>query len=86
MFFFVIVVSFMICASFTHTFMLLSGKDLGFKSSLFNLVFANNTASVRLWRKLGYTELSCIPKVANLKGCDELIDAYQFHFDFSTLE
>ena len=62
------------------------GKDLGFKSSLFNLVFANNAASVRLWRKLGFTELACIPKVANLNGSEDLVDAYQFHFDFSKLD
>ena len=60
-----------------------SGRDLGFKSSLFNLVFANNEASVRLWRKLGYTELTCLPKVAQLNGSPDLVDAYQFHYDFS---
>lgn len=58
------------------------GKDLGFKSSLFNLVFANNIASVRLWRKLGFTELAIIPQAASLVGSAELVDAYQFHFDF----
>lgn len=59
-----------------------TGKDLGFKSSLFNLVFANNVASVRLWRKLGFTELACIPKVARLNGSPDLVDAFQFHCDF----
>lgn len=28
-------------------------KDLGYRASLFNLVFANNTPSIRLWTKLG---------------------------------
>jgi hypothetical protein len=63
-----------------------AGKDLGFKSSLFNLVFANNASSVRLWRHLGFTELACIPKVANLKGSADLVDAYQFYFDFARLD
>lgn len=62
------------------------GRDLGFKSSLFNLVFANNMASVSLWRNLGYTQLACIPKAANLKGCSELVDAYQFYYDFTKTE
>jgi GNAT superfamily N-acetyltransferase len=57
-------------------------KDLGYKSSLFNLVFANNVASVRLWRSLGYTELARIPKAASLRGCDELVDAIQMYYDF----
>lgn len=57
-------------------------KDLGYRASLFNLVFANNMASVKLWRKLGYTQLSVIPKVAVLEGSEGYVDAYQFHYDF----
>lgn len=57
-------------------------KDLGYRASLFNLVFANNTASVKLWRKLGFTELAVIPKVAVLEGSEGYVDAYQFHCDF----
>jgi GNAT superfamily N-acetyltransferase len=57
-------------------------KDLGYRSSLFNLVFANNEASVKLWRKLGFTQLALIPKVAVLEGSDGYVDAYQFHCDF----
>ena len=57
-------------------------KDLGYKSSLFNLVFANNTASVRLWRSLGFKQLATIPKAAALNGCDELVDAIQMYCDF----
>jgi RimJ/RimL family protein N-acetyltransferase len=57
-------------------------KDLGYRSSLFNLVFANNAASVKLWRKLGFTQLAVIPKVAVLEGSEGYVDAYQFHCDF----
>ena len=57
-------------------------KDLGYRASLFNLVFANNIPSVRLWQKLGYTQLAIIPKVAVLEGSEGFIDAYQFHCDF----
>ena len=60
----------------------LLAKDLGYRSSLFNLVFANNEASVKLWRKLGFTQLALIPKVAVLEGSDGYVDAYQFHCDF----
>ena len=42
----------------------------------------NNMASVKLWRKLGYTQLSVIPKVAVLEGSEGYVDAYQFHYDF----
>ena len=57
-------------------------KDLGYRSSLFNLVFATNTASVKLWRSLGYTQLATIPKVAVLNGFDGYVDAYQIYCDF----
>ncbi len=57
-------------------------KDLGYRASLFNLVFTNNTASVKLWRKLGFTQLAIIPKVAVLEGSEGYVDAYQFHCDF----
>ena len=49
---------------------------------MFNLVFASNTSSVKLWRKLGFTELASIPKAANLTGQLDLVDAIQFYFDF----
>jgi ribosomal protein S18 acetylase RimI-like enzyme len=57
-------------------------KDLGYRASLFNLVFASNKASVRLWTKLGYTRLAVIPKVAVLEGEMGYVDAYQMHCDF----
>lgn len=57
-------------------------KDLGYEASLFNLVFANNVASIKLWQKLGFRELARIPKAASLKGESHLVDARQFYYDF----
>ena len=60
-------------------------RDLGFKASIFNLVFHANQASYKLWETLGYAKIGTIPKVAQLKGADELVDATIFHFDFDRL-
>jgi GNAT superfamily N-acetyltransferase len=57
-------------------------KDLGYRASLFNLVFATNAPSVKLWRSLGYKQIATIPKVAVLEGEAGYVDAYQFHCDF----
>jgi len=65
-------------------------KDLGYKGSLFNLVFSNNTASVKLWLKLGFTKLAVIPSAAILRtghGDEtEIVDAIQMYFDFTKIE
>jgi len=61
-------------------------RDLGFKASIFNLVFHANPASFNLWEKLGYKKIGTIPKCASLKNEPELIDATIFHFDFERLE
>lgn len=37
---------------------------LGYKASVFNLVFANNVASIRIWEKLGFQRAGIIPKAA----------------------
>lgn len=57
-------------------------KDLGYRASLFNLVFATNQPSVKLWRSLGYKQIATIPKVAVLEGHEGYADAYQFYCDF----
>jgi L-amino acid N-acyltransferase YncA len=41
--------------------MLQHAKDLGYRSVLFNLVFAENRAARYLWKKLGFKELGMIP-------------------------
>ncbi|XP_074655164.1 uncharacterized protein LOC141908840 [Tubulanus polymorphus] len=60
-------------------------RDLGYRASLFNLVYVSNVASLRLWRKLGFTELAVLPKVGNLKGQDGYVDAIQFYYDLTTV-
>jgi GNAT superfamily N-acetyltransferase len=57
-------------------------KDLGYRSSLFNLVFASNSASVNLWKRLGFTQLAVIPGAAVLNGSDGYVDAIQMFYDF----
>ena len=47
----------------------------GYKYSVFNLVFANNTASVRIWEKLGFQTIGRVPAAAKLANSDELVDA-----------
>ncbi|KAI9203161.1 acyl-CoA N-acyltransferase [Polychytrium aggregatum] len=59
--------------------------SLGYKASMFNLVFANNVASVELWRSLGFKEIGRVPKAGRLKGSDELVDAIMFYYDFESL-
>lgn len=59
-------------------------KDLGFRASLFNLVFASNVASVKLWEKLGFTRLATLPKVATLNSGET--DAYQYYYDLDSLD
>ncbi|PYH46533.1 GNAT family N-acetyltransferase [Aspergillus saccharolyticus JOP 1030-1] len=48
---------------------------LGYKYSVFNLVFANNTASIRIWEKLGFQVIGRVPRAARLANSEELVDA-----------
>ncbi|KAJ5292874.1 uncharacterized protein N7443_008827 [Penicillium atrosanguineum] len=48
---------------------------LGYKYSVFNLVFANNPASIRIWEKLGFNVIGRVPKAARLANSEELVDA-----------
>jgi len=41
--------------------MLQYATELGYRSVIFNLVFAENEAARRLWRKLGFCELAVLP-------------------------
>ncbi|XP_077865115.1 uncharacterized protein LOC144351280 [Saccoglossus kowalevskii] len=59
-------------------------RDLGYKASMFNLVFVNNEGSLKLWRDLGFVEIGRIPNAGNLKGVG-FTDAVQFYYDFATL-
>ncbi|KAJ5832824.1 hypothetical protein N7474_001135 [Penicillium riverlandense] len=51
---------------------------LGYKYSVFNLVFANNPASIRIWEKLGFSVIGRVPRAARLANSEELVDALIF--------
>ncbi|ORY90396.1 hypothetical protein BCR43DRAFT_499242 [Syncephalastrum racemosum] len=65
---------------------LVTAPALGYKASVFNLVFANNEASLRIWKRLGFQQVGCIPKAGRLANSpDELVDAHVLHYDFTKL-
>ncbi|KAK0559735.1 hypothetical protein OC844_004214 [Tilletia horrida] len=63
---------------------------LGYKGSVFNLVYVNNVASVKIWDSLGFTRAGLIPKAGRLKcegergqrGEEEYVDAIVFYKSF----
>ncbi|KAI8991059.1 hypothetical protein BDF20DRAFT_842420 [Mycotypha africana] len=58
---------------------------IGYKASLFNLVFENNPASIAIWEKLGFQMVGRIPKAGRLKNSpDRLVDALMYYYDFET--
>jgi len=61
------------------------GPKLGYRASVFNLVYANNVASLRLWETLGFTKAGLIPNAGRLKkegGGEEYVDAIVFYKNF----
>ena len=50
-------------------------NDQGYKNSVFNLVFANNIASIKIWDRLGFSVVGRVPNAARLKNSEELVDA-----------
>ncbi|PWY68077.1 hypothetical protein BO94DRAFT_540271 [Aspergillus sclerotioniger CBS 115572] len=48
---------------------------LGYKYSVFNLVFENNVASVKIWEKLGFQTIGRVPGAARLANSPDLVDA-----------
>ncbi|PLB55660.1 putative acetyltransferase, GNAT family [Aspergillus steynii IBT 23096] len=48
---------------------------LGYKYSVFNLVFENNVASVKIWERLGFQIIGRVPGAARLSNSTELVDA-----------
>ena len=40
--------------------------ELGYKAMQFNFVASTNEGAVRLWNKLGYETVGCLPKAFNL--------------------
>jgi len=55
---------------------------LGYMSCIFNLVFATNVASIRLWEKLGFERVGVVKGAGSLKGYTELVDAYIYGYQF----
>jgi ribosomal protein S18 acetylase RimI-like enzyme len=60
------------------------GKALGYRSSLFNLVYASNEASLALWESLSYQAVGRVPNAGFLKTYG-YTDAVQFYRDFESL-
>ncbi|UJR30539.1 hypothetical protein I4U23_018069 [Adineta vaga] len=64
---------------------------LGYKASMFNLVFANNIPSIRLWRSLGFQEIGRVPNAGlliknqqtNNEIEEEFVDAIMFYYSFT---
>lgn len=60
-------------------------KALGFKASMFNLVFVTNTGSLHLWRSLNFKEIGRIPNAGYYPSLGGYVDAIQFYYDLTTL-
>lgn len=60
----------------------------GYRGSVFNLVYANNAASVRIWERLGFQNVGRIPEAGRLRkkggeeGEEEFVDAWVVYGDF----
>jgi ribosomal protein S18 acetylase RimI-like enzyme len=65
------------------------GPLCGYKGSVFNLVYANNEASVRIWERLGFYRVGKIPNAGLLRTSDgtgeHYVDAWVIHGDFEKL-
>lgn len=59
---------------------------LGYKYSVFNLVFVTNTASWKIWDRFKFDRIGYLPKAALLKGHDERVDAILFGKDLTNVE
>lgn len=59
---------------------------LGYKYSVYNLVFATNTASCIIWDNLKFDRIGLVPKAGLLKGHDGFVDAIIFGKDLTNIE
>lgn len=59
---------------------------LGYKYSVFNLVFETNPGSWKIWDKLKFDRIGFIPGVGILKGIDEPVSAIMFGKDLTKIE
>ncbi|CAO1637623.1 unnamed protein product [Parajaminaea phylloscopi] len=63
---------------------------LGYRASVFNLVYKTNAASLAIWERLGFTKVGVIPGAGLLKRPnakegepqEEYVDAWVIHCDF----
>lgn len=62
------------------------GALLGYKYSVFNLVFVTNVASWKLWDKFKFDRIGLLPKAAVLKGYKEPIDAIIYGRDLTKVD
>ncbi len=58
--------------------MLLIAASLGYEAVMFNLVFATNIASIRLWESLGFQIIGRIPSAAKLDS-QKTVDALMMY-------
>lgn len=63
------------------------GPRLGYEASVFNLVYVNNVASVRIWESLNFVKAGRIPRAGRLRKADgsgeeEYVDAWVFYKRF----
>jgi ribosomal protein S18 acetylase RimI-like enzyme len=61
--------------------------SLGYKASVFNLVYVSNVASLKIWDALGFQRAGLVPNAGLLKslrndGEDEFVDAVVYHKTF----
>lgn len=59
---------------------------LGYKYSVFNLVFVTNAASWKIWDKLKFDRIGLVPRSAMLKGHDQPVDAIIFGRDLTQVD
>ncbi|KAJ7647661.1 hypothetical protein FB45DRAFT_205743 [Roridomyces roridus] len=63
-----------------------NAPKLGYRGSVFNLVYTNNAASVKLWERLDFKKAGLIPKAGRLRREDgageEYVDAWVFYKSF----
>jgi len=58
-------------------------KDLGYRASVFNLVFDINKPSIRIWQRLGFIRIGTVPKCAQLKNIVGYVDAHIYYYDLT---
>ncbi|CCE62759.1 hypothetical protein TPHA_0D01180 [Tetrapisispora phaffii CBS 4417] len=62
------------------------GHLLGYKYSIFNLVFVTNVGSWKIWDKLEFDRIGLVPRAAILKGYDEPVDAIIYGRDLTSVK